>query len=347
MWVMGPIGDVLLKKLKEKNQQGWMPSSPLSPMSPTRLFSGFSTPSSPSSVAHRQGKCTIEGSRCRQYDPILFVPQSLMDSLEVSTDLKRAVKQLMEEATSLTADQRLELLPGLPPHDVYFDLYEPIPNGAPSFAAERGGICGRFRIREERWQREMAASSSKLAIKRLSDMQFVCNEMLLPELVSWCDQYKAIKAKRLGEKAFHLAEERELAKIRRERSQRRYKNPEIQDSELFERGQLRAKKVAELEAKAATEGLDNAVEVCKCGYHQIWHQGRATLDSLDLEMTSRSDLSSLTAPRPRSSPSESLPARALISQSRWPQKEEGEAVVSAGRLSLKKVGSAVLAATFS
>eukprot|EP00913_Durusdinium_trenchii_P018900 g17760.t1 len=163
--------------------------------------------SSPSSVAHRQGKCTIEGSRCRQYDPILFVPQSLMDSLEVSTDLKRAVKQLMEEATSLTADQRLELLPGLPPHDVYFDLYEPIPNGAPSFAAERGGICGRFRIREERWQREMAASSSKLAIKRLSDMQFVCNEMLLPELVSWCDQYKAIKAKRLGEKAFHLAEE--------------------------------------------------------------------------------------------------------------------------------------------
>eukprot|EP00913_Durusdinium_trenchii_P018899 g17759.t1 len=145
------------------------------------------------------------------------------------------------------------------------------------------------------------------------------------------------------------------------RCARRYKNPEIQDSELFERGQLRAKKVAELEAKAATEGLDNAVEVCKCGYHQIWHQGRATLDSLDLEMTSRSDLSSLTAPRPRSSPSESLPARALISQSRWPQKDgaapswhagvvptwEGEAVVSAGRLSLKKVGSAVLAATFS
>lgn len=94
-----------------------------------------------------------------------------MDGLEVASDLKSAAKRLMDEATSETADGRLELLPGLPPHEVYFEIYEPIPNGAPVFASERGGVLCRFRIREERWHRDVQGGSMKVTLKRLANLQ--------------------------------------------------------------------------------------------------------------------------------------------------------------------------------
>ena len=46
--------------------------------------------------------------------------------------------------------------------EVYFEIYEPIPNGAPVFASERGGVLCRFRIREERWHRDVQGGSMKV-----------------------------------------------------------------------------------------------------------------------------------------------------------------------------------------
>lgn len=344
MWVMGPIGDSLLKKLRDQGEVRRPPASP----------SGWScgTPSSPSSPSARRGKCTVLGSRCRQYDPVLFVPASLMDGLELSSDLKSAAKRLMEEATRETAEGRFELLPGLPPHDVYFEIYEPIPNGAPVFASEKGGILCRFRIREERWHRDVAGGSMKATLKRLANLQFTCNEMLIPELLDWCDGYKAIKGKRMAEKASQLEEETELAKQRHKRSVERCRNPAHyrESAELVERGRLRAKKLGELAGKAAEQEIENAVEICKCGYHQIWHQGMAALNSLDCELFGHSFNGSAPAspaPRPKSSPNETSSwSTALISQSFNLGKEE--AMVSGGRrLALQRVGSSMLAATFS
>lgn len=349
MWVMGPIGDTLLKKLRDQGPQGTEVRRP--PASPSW---SCGTPSSPSSPSARRGKCTVFGSRCRQYDPVLFVPESLMDGLEVSSDLKSAAKRLMDEATSETADGRLELLPGLPPHEVYFEIYEPIPNGAPVFASERGGVLCRFRIREERWHRDVQGGSMKVTLKRLANLQFTCNEMLIPELLDWCDGYKAIKGKRMAEKASQLEEETELAKQRHKRSVERCRNPAQyrESAELVERGRLRAKKLGELAGKAVEQEIENAVEICKCGYHQIWHQGMAALNSLDCELSGHSFNGSSAPcasppPRPRSSPDgESSLSTALISQSFNLGKEE--AMVSGGRrLALQRVGSSMLAATFS
>ena len=92
-----------------------------------------------------------------------------MDSLEVSVELRDAVKRLMEEA-SVASGHRLELLLGLSVNDVAFELKEPSPNGAPIF--QRPGACGRFKVREERWRQEMMSPSLKLAkaaIKKLSE----------------------------------------------------------------------------------------------------------------------------------------------------------------------------------
>ena len=51
------------------------------------------------------------------------------------------------------------------PQDVYFEIYEPIPNGAPTFAADEGGgrAC-RFRVREERWHRDIQGGNMKAMV---------------------------------------------------------------------------------------------------------------------------------------------------------------------------------------
>ena len=342
MWVMGPIGDMLLKKVRGDVQVQMPPSSP----------SAWSTaPSSPSSPSRRRGKCTVQGSRCRQYDPILFVPESLMDDLEVATDLKQAAKRLIEDAVVETPEGRPELLPGLPPHDVYFEIYEPIPNGAPTFAADKGGgrAC-RFRVREERWHRDIQGGNMKAAIKRLANLQFMCNEMLIPELLQWCDGYKAVKGKRLAEKAAQLAEDTELAKQRHMRSVERCRNPAQyrEQPELVERGRLRAKKLGELAGKEAEGAMENAVHICKCGYHQIWHQGAAAQNSFDFELAgsiSSSPVAASSPLRPRSSASGTgSTSMALISQSFNLGKDE--AFVSNGRrVALQRVGSSMMATT--
>eukprot|EP00438_Fugacium_kawagutii_P009803 Skav218824 [mRNA] locus=scaffold1140:727296:731563:+ [translate_table: standard] len=158
MWVMGPIGDTLLKKLRDPDAEVRMPSAP----SPSWSV----TPSSPSSPSLRRGKCTILGSRCRQYDPVLYVPESMMDGLEVSTDLKQAAKRLIPSVISHPFGLLNQGESGSCEHgqmtDVHFEIYEPVPNGAPVFSSERGGVLCRFRIREDRWHRDVEGSSMKV-----------------------------------------------------------------------------------------------------------------------------------------------------------------------------------------
>ncbi|CAE7481290.1 rha-1 [Symbiodinium sp. CCMP2456] len=278
MFVMGPIGDMLLKKLKEKD---------VTPTADPRSYSTksfCSTPVSPS-TALRRGKCKIAGSRCKRYNPRLFIPQSLMDGLEIANELKSAANKLLEEAADEVpygieesgegeATGRREILPGIAPHDLAFELEEPIPNGAPVFT--KPGRIARFRIKEERWNREILTAgteSVKGVLKRLSASEFACNMQLLGELREWCDGYRAIKAKRMAQKAFQFAEDRELALQRRSRSAKRSDQPE-----LVERGQLRAKKLGELAAKDVEHTIDSALEICHCGYQEIWHEGPVSFE---------------------------------------------------------------------
>ena len=64
-------------------------------------------------------------------------------------------------------------------------------------------------------------------------------------------------------------EDRELALQRRARSAKR--SPDQPD--LVERGRLRAKKLGELAARDAEQEIDAALELCQCGYQELWHEG--------------------------------------------------------------------------
>ena len=142
-----------------------------------------------------------------------------MDGLEIANELKSAANKLLEEAADEVpygieetgeeeATGRREILPGIAPHDLAFELEEPMPNGAPVFT--KPGRIARFRIKEERWNREIVTAgteSVKGVLKRLSASEFACNMQLLGELREWCDGYRAIKAKRMAQKAFQLAED--------------------------------------------------------------------------------------------------------------------------------------------
>ncbi|CAJ1398040.1 unnamed protein product [Effrenium voratum] len=274
MWVMGPIGDSLLKKLRAKGPEDFtLPAVPAPPMSP-------SSPSSPAAAASRRGKCKVVGTRCRQYDPIIFIPQSLMDGLEIANELRQVTKRLLEECASDKGNGRPEIIHGIAPFDLVFELEEPVPNGSPVFSQPaKGGLVGKFKIREERWHQEMQkAASIKPVLKRLGSLQFLCNELLLPELLAWCDQFRAVKLRRCQELAFEKAEARELLGQRRRNGQKR--NTAQQDQQLMEKAALRAKKLGALAAKAVDETIDVAKEVCKCGYQEVWHESADALLSV-------------------------------------------------------------------
>lgn len=348
MFVMGPVGDMLLKKLKEKD---------VTPTADPRSYSTksfCSTPVSPS-TALRRGKCKIAGSRCKRYNPRLFIPQSLMDGLEIANELKSAANKLLEAAADEVpygieetgegeVTGRREILPGIAPHDLAFELEEPIPNGAPVFT--KPGRIARFRIKEERWNREMltAGDGVKGVLKRLSASEFACNMQLLGELREWCDGYRAIKAKRLAEKAFHLAEDRELA-LQRRRSAKRSDQPE-----LVERGQLRAKKLGELAAKDVEHTIDSALEICHCGYQEIWHEGPVSFEVPRVPQRRNSRRLSISrSPLEAMAPahvccSETSQSPALICTATRQSCVE-DAVLSEGRLSLRHAGASIMAAS--
>ena len=330
MFVMGPIGDMLLKKLKEKD------TTPTADPRSYSTKSFCSTPASPS-TAHRRGKCKVVGSRCKRFNPRLFIPLTLMDGLEIANELKFAANKLLEEAADEVpygieetaqgeALGRREILPGIAPHDLAFELEEPIPNGAPVFS--KPGRIARFRIKEERWNREIQTAgteSVKGVLKRLSASEFACNSQLLAELREWCDGYRAIKAKRMAQKAYQLAEDRELALQRRARSAKR--SPD--QPELVERGQLRAKKLGELAAKDAEQQIDAALEICNCGYQELWHEGPMSFEAQRVPQRRNSRRLSISrSPLEAMPPShirnlESLQSPALISVATRPSSEAG------------------------
>ena len=84
-------------------------------------------------------------------------------------------------------------------------------------------------------------------------------------------------------------------------------------------GQHRAMKAAQLAGKAAAEQLQSAVLVCRCGYHEVWHQGSSAMDSEDLQVPA-SPLSPVRrcfeAPRPHTSPGRPRPLEALVEKGR-------------------------------
>lgn len=271
MYVMGPIGDKILKQLRAKRAGGsWAGSKE----QPSFSSSWPASPSSPSSAARRK-KCKAPNSRCMRFDPVIWVPTSLASDLEITKDVKVTARKLLNEAGP-------EVVPGVSSNDLYFWIDEPTPNGAPLFSqpGKRGHICA-FRLRTDLVDKELAGAGQqgrKVVSSRLDRLQYACNMRLLPELSAWFDQYRSVKVSIVAEKASVDAELKAMARHRKMEAL----GPREGEVLL---SQPEAEAMAAQEAEQAAKALENQVEgvseVCKCGFHEVWHESALDLADFD------------------------------------------------------------------
>eukprot|EP00930_Biecheleria_cincta_P040244 TRINITY_DN27590_c0_g1_i1.p1 TRINITY_DN27590_c0_g1~~TRINITY_DN27590_c0_g1_i1.p1 ORF type:complete len:394 (-),score=81.79 TRINITY_DN27590_c0_g1_i1:79-1086(-) len=208
MYVMGPIGDKILKQLRAKRiGESWAGSKE----KPSFASSWPQSPSSPSSAARRR-KCKAPGSRCQRFDPVIWVPSSMASDLEIAKDVKVTARKLLDAAGP-------EVVPGVGPDDLCFLVDEPTPNGAPLFSQPgKGGHVCTFRLRKDLWDKQLADAGQqgrKVMNSRLDRLQYACNMRLLPELAAWCDQYRSVKVSIAQEKASAAAEQKAMARHRK------------------------------------------------------------------------------------------------------------------------------------
>ncbi|CAE8619951.1 unnamed protein product [Polarella glacialis] len=259
--VMGPIGDALLRKLRARGYPATQSEDvqkhhemTLSPMSPT---------------AWRRRSCKALGSVCQRHEPVICLPVSLMSNLELATDLKAA-------ARSLLVEHGPEIVPTIMSDDLFLDVEEPAPNGAPLFQDPGSVHIAAYRLRPQRQATEMDAAGtagSQAAAARMSRLEYAANLRLLPLLSNWCDKYRSVKAVFAAEKARHEAEVFVLARMKRAEAMKRSLTLPIgSENDVKAAG---AKASAEASSKVAF-----AVEVCRCGYAEVWHEGAGAEDVL-------------------------------------------------------------------
>eukprot|EP00441_Pelagodinium_beii_P020893 CAMPEP_0197662040 /NCGR_PEP_ID=MMETSP1338-20131121/51937_1 /TAXON_ID=43686 ORGANISM="Pelagodinium beii, Strain RCC1491" /NCGR_SAMPLE_ID=MMETSP1338 /ASSEMBLY_ACC=CAM_ASM_000754 /LENGTH=382 /DNA_ID=CAMNT_0043239721 /DNA_START=58 /DNA_END=1206 /DNA_ORIENTATION=+ len=340
LWVMGEIGDSLLKRLRERNRT-----------ENDRFLDKHHETEAPNEVSVlRRGRCMAEGSRCQKLDPVVWVPMSLADNLEIANELKAAAKKALEESEP-------EVVHGVKPFDLYVHIEEPVPNGAPLFSAEYGGGHAiSFKLRDDRWKREREAAGVeglRAVNSKLDRLQFACNSKLLPPLAEWCDQYRSVKAKQAMEKAYAEVEAKSLLSMHRARILgARFGKDQLSDEECQEIASKEAKEAAD----AVDKQIDGPAEICRCGYHEVWHESKyghenALVKAKDEPLQSTvhrppgvDDFSPLDAapPPPMLQVSKAGHGSALMSVASRPlvRTKAGSAVLSGGKL--VRAGSSVI-----
>jgi len=339
LWVMGEIGNNLLKRLRERNST-----------ENDRCLDKTLETESPNEVSVlRRGRCMAEGSRCQKFDPIIWVPITLANNLEIANELKAKAKQLLEASEP-------EVVQGVKPFDLYVHIEEPVPNGAPLFSSEHpGGHAISFKLRDDRWKRDREAAGVeglRAINSKLDRLQFACNYKLLTPLAQWCDQYRAVKANRAMEKAYAETEAKALLRMHRARILgARFGKDQLSDEECQEIAAKEAKEAAD----AADKEIDGVAEICRCGYHEVWHESKYGREKQPLQAKDEplqssvyrppgvDDFSPLDAkPPPEFHASKAGYSSALMSVASRPavRTKAGSAVLSGGKL--VRAGSSVV-----
>jgi len=239
-------------------------------------------------VTMRQ-KCKASGREhpcfCRHFDPVLMLPLTLFGRLEISGELRGFAYQLAEQAGKLGAL-------GVEASDLEVDVQET----TTSVAGPSHAIC--FRVRKLRRHlvaegarsaayRDAAGNEAALALARLDRAEFEANMRMLPELLQFCDQCRAVKT--------HKADEAKWAAVKQfdentEREMRKTGIAEGMVSLATNPDQWRAAS-EELESeitrhtlnstpgstRSITAGFDKKAPwrplvVCRCGHAEVWHE---------------------------------------------------------------------------
>mmetsp|Transcript_107424 Transcript_107424/g.213284 ORF Transcript_107424/g.213284 Transcript_107424/m.213284 type:complete len:384 (-) Transcript_107424:13-1164(-) len=289
LWVHGALGNALLSKASPKHHAEGSPSSWAVPTSHASVGTSMEHLDASTHTIPWHQKCKASSKEhqcfCRRFDPVLMLPLTLFGRLEISSELRSFAYQLAELAGKTGAL-------GMEASDLEVDVQETTtPVAGPSHA-----IC--FRVRKLRRHlvaegarsgayRDAAGHEAALALARLDRAEFEANMRMLPELLQFCNQYRAVKT--------HNVDEAKWAAVRRfdaeiDREMRKTGIAEGMASLATNPEQWRAAS-EDLESEltrhtfSSTFGCTQTITagfekraprrpliVCRCGHAEMWHE---------------------------------------------------------------------------
>jgi len=187
LWVHGALADGYLRKMMAKGSPYTQASRVASPMSPEEA----------GRCAVRRLSCQMNISKskttacncmCEKYSPVLFVPFSILDEIEVKNQLRPAAALLCAEANIGASLRRA----GLQRADLTFEAIEKQCAKMPKSHRIR------FAIRPEKVSALLEEAGSRLMTdvsRTLERAEYEVNMKTLGDLKKWVDKYRSIKAR--------------------------------------------------------------------------------------------------------------------------------------------------------
>lgn len=345
-WVNGVITDAHLRSLMLDGDPLTTAMRVARPMSPTDKERSATRRLGCQVGAGDESACSC---LCARYDPVLVVPLSLVDKIELNNDLRPTARKLLNEANVGASLRR----GGLERGDIFLEAHEKRYPGLP--LAHR--VC--FKVRREKllWLEESAGIYlTDTVMEQVEKSEYEINVKMLPDLKKWIERYRSVKLTRRGEAARKQALDinQDLEALEEKRSASpggsSFGAPKYLDPDVHA-------------FKAVRDGPPRAIIVCRCGHAEVWHEkppafcglcspsgaaSRVSTPSTAATATARlGDTASLLPPGPEHLtktlvPSGTFPMVADRGKPRPPSRCRSEATISGGRLLLRKAGAASL-----
>lgn len=371
VWVMGDICGNILQQMDDTGfglrSEG---SSPLNRTISQGLARDFvRSRSYCQAPAWLNGGCKCE---CKQYDPQLVLPLSMINKLEIAMDVETAARSLLEQAdnflfTPATGFEEHEPLRSSdfivhveeiakPPPEVMRErrastaqggrrasmrpsvigVGGPQSQSAPSgpSAAFFDGMAGHLVCFQLRSGKHNSGKTRQERSENARNEVLVAevNEKLLPHLLRFCEEYRAVKVGQLVE----ARREEEGDRSPTGASKKAWIAPKCTRNSIWiEKPWF----VREEEEKKAATHPDVAIErprmLCRCGHADLWHHRTQTEKDASTERSEDADEEKSESGNLVRGKGAGRSLRASAPQLRG----NGEAVLSRGRLVLKQAGA--------
>lgn len=325
IWVNGDLADGYLRKLMLKGS------------APTTAMRIARPPSEAEAARALPRRCACQvnagaieqtsGCLCKRYDPMLVVPLSLIDKIELNNELRPTVKKLVAESNIGATLRRA----GLERADIAMDVMF-------KRMANVQGHRIRFQVRQEKKMALLESGGESLAAgieERLERAEFELNSKMLFDLKDWCDRYRSLKNTRRCENArrqvLEAAHDAVAGKGRQD-------DAEVDPGELVPQ-------IAAAHRSAALAGPYRCLMTCRCGHAEVWHEKPLTEASTPKQALSASASAPLLKPPGPATLMRDLPAQEPIFPMvaeppvrRAPTRQMPEPSISGGKLLLQKAG---------
>eukprot|EP00747_Dinoflagellata_sp_TGD_P069686 gnl/TRDRNA2_/TRDRNA2_156234_c1_seq1.p1 gnl/TRDRNA2_/TRDRNA2_156234_c1~~gnl/TRDRNA2_/TRDRNA2_156234_c1_seq1.p1 ORF type:complete len:425 (+),score=69.26 gnl/TRDRNA2_/TRDRNA2_156234_c1_seq1:56-1276(+) len=191
VWVMGALGDSLLRKLHSLRLPDKVEERPQTTTSEVVTLERRQRCQARLQIVHGTG-CP-DDCGCPRYSPVVFLPHSLVNKLELSLDIATAARQMLTSATYPS---------GTCANDFQLDIQDTA--NLPLWRCDLKGHAMWYRVRPDR---KAAATAAGRGSTQLDTAEFEVNCALLEQLLQFCEQYCSIKIAQKVEAAKTEADE--------------------------------------------------------------------------------------------------------------------------------------------